>query len=66
MRDEDRIPLSPPEISALAENPVFDPVVAGLFPFFGEMSEWSKVHAWKACVPKRYRGFESLSLRSSP
>ena len=32
----------------------------------GEMSEWSKVHAWKACVPKRYRGFESLSLRFLP
>ncbi len=30
----------------------------------GEMTEWLKVHAWKACVPlKGYRGFESLSLR---
>ncbi len=28
------------------------------------MTEWLKVHAWKACVPpKGYRGFESLSLR---
>ena len=27
------------------------------------MSEWFKVHAWKACVPKRYRGFESPSFR---
>ena len=27
------------------------------------MSEWSKVYAWKAYVPKRYRGFKSLSLR---
>ena len=29
----------------------------------GEVSEWLKEHAWKACVPKRYRGFESLPLR---
>jgi hypothetical protein len=30
----------------------------------GEMAEWFKVHAWKACVRlKPYRGFESLSLR---
>ncbi len=29
----------------------------------GEMAEWFKAHAWKACVPKKYRGFESLSLR---
>jgi hypothetical protein len=29
----------------------------------GEMSEWLKEHAWKACVLKRYRGFESHSLR---
>ena len=27
------------------------------------MSEWFKVHAWKACVPKRHRGFESPSFR---
>ena len=28
------------------------------------MTEWLKVHAWKACVRcKSYRGFESLSLR---
>src|SRR5436190_7299215 len=32
----------------------------------GEVSEWLKEHAWKACVPKRYRGFESLPLRQSP
>lgn len=32
---------------------------------FGKMSEWFKVHAWKACVPKRYRGFESPSFRLS-
>ena len=29
----------------------------------GEMAEWFNAHAWKACIPKRYRGFESLSLR---
>lgn len=39
-----------------------NPSLSG-FIFFGEMSEWSKVHDWKSCVPKRYRGFESLSLR---
>jgi peptide chain release factor len=27
------------------------------------MRERLNRHAWKACVPKRYRGFESLSLR---
>jgi DNA polymerase-3 subunit gamma/tau len=27
------------------------------------MTERSKVHDWKSCVPKRYRGFESPSLR---
>ena len=27
------------------------------------MSERFKVHAWKACVPTRYRGFESPSFR---
>ena len=29
------------------------------------MAERFKAHAWKACVPKQYRGFESLSLRHS-
>jgi hypothetical protein len=29
----------------------------------GEMAEWFKAHAWKACVLKRYREFESPSLR---
>ena len=30
----------------------------------GEVTEWLKVLAWKACVlGNRYRGFESLSLR---
>src|ERR1041384_4355327 len=29
----------------------------------GEMAEWFKAHAWKACVAKTHRGFESLSLR---
>jgi hypothetical protein len=28
----------------------------------GEVTEWLKVHAWKACV-RKYRGFESLLLR---
>jgi hypothetical protein len=27
------------------------------------MAEWFNAHAWKACIPKRYRGFESPSLR---
>ena len=27
------------------------------------MAEWFKAHAWKACVGKLYRGFESHSLR---
>ena len=27
------------------------------------MAEWFKAHAWKACVAKHYREFESLSLR---
>ena len=31
----------------------------------GEMSEWLKEHAWKACIRGNAdRGFESLSLRS--
>ena len=34
-----------------------------LFSVSGEMSEWSKVYAWKAYVLKRHRGFKSLSLR---
>ena len=30
----------------------------------GEVSEWPKEHAWKACVPiNRDRGFESRPLR---
>jgi hypothetical protein len=30
----------------------------------GEVTEWSKVHAWRACVGfTPYRGFESLPLR---
>ena len=34
----------------------------------GEMLEWLKRHAWKACIRQnrctaRYPGFESLSLR---
>src|ERR1043166_4317853 len=32
----------------------------------GEMAEWFKAHAWKACVAKHYRGFESLSLPHLP
>jgi hypothetical protein len=32
----------------------------------GEVAEWFKAHAWKACVPKQYRGFESLPLRQLP
>ncbi len=32
----------------------------------GEMAEWLKAHAWKACVwVKSYRRFESCSLRQS-
>ena len=27
------------------------------------MAEWFKARAWKARVPKQYRGFESPSLR---
>lgn len=30
------------------------------------MAEWSIAHAWKACVVKSNREFESLSLRHSP
>src|SRR5690349_7253780 len=30
---------------------------------FGEVAEWSKAHASKACVPIGYRGFESHPLR---
>ena len=29
------------------------------------MAEWSIAHAWKACVVKSNREFESLSLRHS-
>jgi hypothetical protein len=29
----------------------------------GEVAEWLKAHAWKACIWITYRGFESLSLR---
>ncbi len=31
----------------------------------GEVSEWLKEHAWKACVGSPYRGFESRPLRSA-
>lgn len=31
----------------------------------GEVSEWSNVHAWKACVVKSNRGFKSRPLRQS-
>src|ERR1041384_5196976 len=34
--------------------------------FGGEMAEWFKAHAWKACVAKHYRGFKSHSLRHFP
>ena len=31
----------------------------------GEVSEWLKEHAWKACVRRKaYRGFESRPLRT--
>ena len=36
-----------------------------LNPTHGEMAEWFKAHAWKACVRETYRGFESRSLRQS-
>ena len=29
----------------------------------GEVAEWFKAHAWKACVANPYRGFNSLPLR---
>ena len=29
----------------------------------GEVAEWFKAHAWKACVANPYRGFKSLPLR---
>ena len=29
------------------------------------MSEWSKEHAWKACVRSPHQGFESLPHRKS-
>ena len=32
----------------------------------GWVAEWSNAHAWKACVPKRYRGFESPPIRHVP
>ena len=33
-------------------------------PLKGEMLEWLKRHAWKACIRQKvYRGFESRSLR---
>jgi hypothetical protein len=33
----------------------------------GEVSEWLKEHAWKACVRRKvYRGFESRPLRQTP
>ena len=35
-------------------------------PLNGEVAEWFKAHAWKACAPNRYRGFESLPLRHVP
>ena len=32
----------------------------------GEVSEWLKEHAWKACVRRKvYRGFESRPLRQT-
>ena len=31
---------------------------------YGEVPERPKGHAWRACVPKRYRGFESHPLRA--
>ena len=40
-----------------------DPARGQSFVPGGEMAEWFNAHAWKACIPKRYRGFESPSLR---
>ncbi len=31
----------------------------------GEMAEWSKAHAWRACDGKTVRGFKSHSLRQA-
>ena len=42
---------------------IFLPIVIYML-LFGEMAEWLKAHAWKACVGYPYRGFESPSLRS--
>jgi hypothetical protein len=31
----------------------------------GEVTEWPKVHAWRACVRFAHRGFESHPLRQN-
>ena len=39
----------------------------GNYDDYGEVSEWLKEHAWKACVRRKvYRGFESRPLRTFP
>ena len=59
------------EGGALTAPPFFDKlrsIGARFFPGSenGEVSEWLKEHAWKACVRRKvYRGFESRPLRHS-
>ena len=54
---------------ALTAPPFFDKLMGiGALLFLGsdtgEVSEWFKEHAWKACVRRKvYRGFESRPLR---
>ena len=51
---------------SLSAKPTRRPIVADPAKIrpSGEMDEWFKSHAWKACVRRKtYRGFESHSLR---
>ena len=48
-----------PKKSSCTLGPTFAPCA----PLGGEVAEWFKAHAWKACVVKTYRGFESPPLR---
>ena len=41
----------------------FDPPSGQGWSVDGEMAEWFKAHAWKACVANPHRGFKSHSLR---
>ncbi len=46
------------------EKSVVQKYLPSVLIYFGEVTEWLKVHAWNACV-RKYREFESHPLRQS-